>query len=109
MTRRLRENEIDELLAEAVDVETFRNLPGYGEPITIDDGGPGWWARRKADELRRAEASSSHAVKEDLRSIWAMTDAEKAEVALNELAARLEERAIHLDVGAVLSRWKRTH
>jgi hypothetical protein len=83
---------IEEQIQRAIERGEFDSLPGSGRPLPRDDEGPGWWAKRKIEEVRRLDRMSDLARRIDqaLEKVWSLPDVEAVEARVAELNADIE-------------------
>ena len=111
---------VEDQIKEAIERGDFDNLPGQGRPLPKGDDGPGWWARRRVEEMRRQDrlADLSARIDRDLGEVWVLRDEPAVLEGVAELNNEIEcanrgvpvdERLPLLDAGEVLGTWRRMY
>lgn len=88
---------IEEQVQEAIARGDFDDLPGAGRPLRLRDTRPGWWARRKAGQIRAQELREDLArrVRRLEDGLWVLED---------EDSVRRQVEAINRQIDAINSR-----
>lgn len=108
------ETQIEEAMARG----EFKNLPGHGKPLSRDDAGPGWWARRKLAEMRRQDQIDEmrRSIDHRMGDLWPLRTEEEVLQRVAELNLEIEafnaelneeDRLDALDPAAMTAMWRR--
>jgi hypothetical protein len=111
---------VEEQIKEAIERGEFDNLPGQGRPLPPGDDGPGWWARRQIEQMRRQDrlAELSARIDRDLGQVWVLAGEEAVlqrvaelnqEIETANLEVPLDEQLPLLESGEVLATWRRMY
>jgi hypothetical protein len=111
---------VEEQIKEAIARGDFDNLPGQGRPLPKDDHGPGWWARRQIEQMRRQDrlADLSTRIDRDLGEVWVLREETAVRERVAEFNAEIEaanrdvpadEQLELLDPADVLATWRRMY
>jgi hypothetical protein len=111
---------VEEQIKEAIARGDFDNLPGQGRPLPKGDDGPGWWARRQIEQMRRLDRLSelSARIDRDLGDVWVLRDEAVVRERVAEFNAEIEsanrdvpvdEQLSLLDPAEVLGTWRRMY
>ncbi len=111
---------VEEQIKEAIARGDFDNLPGQGRPLPKGDDGPGWWARRRIEQMRRQDrlAELSARIDRDLGEVWVLRDEAAVRERVAEFNAEIgaanrdvpvDEQLQPLDPAEVLATWRRMY
>lgn len=111
---------VEEQIRDAIARGDFDNLPGQGRPLPKGDDGPGWWARRQIEAMRRQDRLSelSARIDRDLGDVWVLREeaavlervAEfNAEIETANRGVAVDEQLQLLDPAEVLATWRRMY
>lgn len=111
---------VEEQIKEAIARGDFDNLPGQGRPLPKGDDGPGWWARRQIEQMRRQDrlADLSTRIDRDLGEVWVLREETAVRERVAEFNAEIEaanrdvpadEQLELLDPADVLATWRRMY
>lgn len=83
---------VEEQLQEAMERGDFDDLSGTGRPLALGDDSPDWWARRKAEELRREQevTETVRRLERDRDAIWGLSDEKAVRRAAGDLNRRIQ-------------------
>jgi hypothetical protein len=111
---------VEEQIKEAIARGDFDNLPGQGRPLPKGDEGPGWWARRQIEQMRRQDRLSelSARIDRDLGEVWVLREeasvrervaAFNVEIEFSNRDVPDDEQLPLLDPAEVLATWRRMY
>ena len=111
---------VEEQIKEAIARGDFDNLPGQGRPLPKGDDGPGWWARRQIEQMRRQDrlAELSARIDRDLGDVWVLREEAavlervagfNAEIETANRGVPVDEQLQLLDPADVLATWRRMY
>jgi hypothetical protein len=111
---------VEEQIKEAIARGEFDNLPGQGRPLPTGDDGPGWWARRQIEQVRRQDRLSelSARIDRDLGEVWVLRDETAVQERVTEFNLEIEaanrdvpidEQLSLLDPADVLRTWRKMY
>lgn len=109
---------VEEVIAAAAARGEFDDLPGSGEALQLNDDGPGWWARRKMDEIRRQERLEGLAaeIERSQDRLWSLPHEEAVRTEVERINRQVDlineklagvDRLDHVRLDAALSTWRR--
>jgi hypothetical protein len=111
---------VEQQIKEAIARGEFDNLPGQGLPLPKGDDGPGWWARRQIEQMRRQDRLSelSARIDRDLGEVWVLRDETAVQERVTEFNHEIEaanrdvpidEQLSLLDPADVLRTWRKMY
>ena len=95
----------------------FDDLPGTGQPLSIGDEGPGWWARRRIAEMKsqdQLEELARH-IERSQDQLWVLGDEASLRAGVDRINGEIDEinsglpqadRLPSLDVERTLRTWR---
>ena len=95
----------------------FDDLPGRGQPLSIEDEGPGWWARRRIAELKSQDQLEELArfVERSQDQLWVLPDEASLRAGIDRINDEIDEinsglaqadRLPQLDVERTVRTWR---